>query len=408
MKRIEILLVGIGGYGNVYVDALTNNQKINNTSFCIAGYVDPFPEKCNNLALLIKSGVSRYESIDEYFQKGNVADLAVITTPIHYHYPMTCSALEYGCSAVLCAKPVAGSIQEAYQMIKTRDQCHGIVSIGYQWSFSPVIQALKMDILEGLFGKAIRLKTIALWPRNKEYYERSWAGKCKSEYGDWILDSVANNATAHYIHNMLFVLGETMNKSAVPVMIRAELYKINNIDCYDTAAFKIITSQGVELFYYGSHAVKENYGPIFSYEFEKGTVEYRHNGLITASFRNGTTIVYGSPDNADMNDLSHTIDCIRSKKQPICGIETAMSHTVCVNGAHESACGIYTFPESIKRYDYSRKLAWVEGLKEIMLHCYTNTLMPTDAGYSWAYPGRDINLKDYTHFPMGDFVASSK
>lgn len=79
------------------------------------------------------------------------------------------------------------------------------VSIGYQWAYSTAIQSLKTDIMNGVFGKAVRLKTLVLWPRNKKYYARSWAGKVKDEEGRWVLDSVAANATAHYLQNMFFL-----------------------------------------------------------------------------------------------------------------------------------------------------------------------------------------------------------
>ena len=79
----------------------------------------------------------------------------------------------------------------------------GFIAVGYQWSYSSAIQKLKQDIHSGIYGKALQMKTIVLWPRNKAYFTRTtgWAGKVKASNGETIYDSVANNATAHYLHN---------------------------------------------------------------------------------------------------------------------------------------------------------------------------------------------------------------
>ena len=127
--------------------------------------------------------------------------------------------------------------------------------IGYQWSFSKAIQSLKNDIIKGLFGKPIRLKTLALWPRDDEYYGRNnWAGRIKENQGKWVLDSPMNNAVAHYLHNMFYVLGFEVDSSAVPKQVIAECYRANPIENYDTAVCRILTTDDVEILFYASHA----------------------------------------------------------------------------------------------------------------------------------------------------------
>ncbi len=103
--------------------------------------------------------------------------------------------------------------------------------------------------MEGVFGRAVRLKTITLWPRTHSHYARSrWAGRIKDDHGSWVLDSPVNNATAHYLHNMLYLLGKTTNSSARPASVEAELYRANNIENYDTGALRIKTEEGAEIF----------------------------------------------------------------------------------------------------------------------------------------------------------------
>ena len=46
MSNASILLVGIGGYGNVYTRALVNYKGERNIK--IAGFIDPAAEKCTD------------------------------------------------------------------------------------------------------------------------------------------------------------------------------------------------------------------------------------------------------------------------------------------------------------------------------------------------------------------------
>src|SRR5699024_8609367 len=141
------------------------------------------------------------------------------------------------------------------------------------------VQQLKSDILSGKFGKAKRLKTIVLWPRNDHYYNRSsWAGKKYSPDGDMIFDSVANNATAHYLHHLYYLTGETIEASAQIAELSAELYKVNDIETFDTCAIKVKTKSNVDILYIASHAVHENRRPQFLLEFEKATITYYPDG----------------------------------------------------------------------------------------------------------------------------------
>ena len=55
------------------------------------------------------------------------------------------------------------------------------------------------------------MKTMVSWPRDDAYYDpQGWKGKRFCQDGNAVNDSIAMNATAHYLHNMLFILGEAM------------------------------------------------------------------------------------------------------------------------------------------------------------------------------------------------------
>lgn len=403
--RVSILLVGIGGYGNIYVDALLNN--LEREDFKIVGAVDPKPEGCRNLSRIQDLGVPIFSSMEEFY-KSFKADLAIISSPIHFHCIQTCFALSQG-SHVLCEKPVSATIQEAHQMIKARDDARKIVAIGYQWSYSNAIRTLKRDIQSGLFGKPKRFKTMVLWPRNHDYYSRnSWAGKLRDDQGRWVLDSVANNATAHHLHNMFYVLGKKEDESARPANLIAELYRANKIENFDTAAVRVFTEEGVELLFYATHAVNETVQPTFCFEFEKAKVVYGlledESGEIVALFNDGTRKVYGDPEKEKIKKLWLTIDAVKGLQPVVCGIEAATSQTICINGMQESVPRIGQFPEKLLKYDESTKMTWVEGLNDVLKQCYREWKLPHEIGVEWAKAGKAVDLRGYRYFKGDDIL----
>lgn len=384
-RKVSIVLVGIGGYGNEYVNALLDNSELKGLT--IAGVVDPFPEGSRRLHEIKSNGIQVFNTLDEFYRTKH-ADLAVISSPIHFHKDQSCLALSRG-SNVLCEKPVAASVVEANEMLYAKEKSGKFLSIGYQWSYSKSILKLKKDIISGRFGKPESLKTIVLWPRNKSYFSRKWAGKIKDDEGRLVLDSVVNNATAHYLHNMFFILGSEIDRSDIPVRVKAELYKVNDIENFDTAALHIKSKNGADIYFYASHAILESHGPIFEYVFENGVVSYdgsMRNCNIKAKLNNGEVIDYGNPYEEPMQKLWVSISAIRGESKITCPIEAAIPHVICIEGIHRSAIP-REFPLSVKRFDIKSEITWVEGLSDLLLQCYSNSSLPSETNIYWAQAG---------------------
>lgn len=398
-EQVSIVLVGIGGYGNTYVSALLQSE---DKSWRLAGVVDPLASKAPGYATLQELKLPFYASMEEFYAE-NSADLAVIASPIQYHCAQTCTALQHG-SNVLCEKPISAVIQEVEQMIAARDRADRFVGIGYQWSFNPVTQAFKADVLAGLFGRPIRLRTMALWPRNDRYYGRNnWAGALQSPKGDWILDSPVNNACAHYLHNMLYVIGPAVDRSAAPATIQAELYRANPITNYDTAALRVMTTCGAEILFYTTHAVTRSCGPEYIFEFEKGTVTYEYKTrIVRATFRDGGSKEYGCPDTQSHTKLWDAIAACRGERQIVCGLEASMMHTLCVNGAQDSVPAVKDFPASwvYKAGVPGSQVRAMPGLADLMPAAYeAGKLMSEVQEQSWSQLGCVVPLRNYHHFP---------
>jgi predicted dehydrogenase len=399
----SVLMVAIGGYGFHYFKTLL--EELHPSHCHVAGIVDPMAKQSRMWPVVSLLGVPVRPTVEEFYAEGHRADLAVISSPIHWHVPQSVVALEHGTS-VLCDKPIGATVQEAEELIRARDRSGRWAMIGYQWSLSSAILALKRDILAGRFGRPIRLSTICCWPRDLSYYGRNdWAGRLRHEAtGRWVLDSPANNAMAHYLHNLLFVLGPELHLSARPRSVQAEMYRANAIESCDTAACRVITDQGTELLFYASHATERTIAPRFRLEFEQAVVACGESdgGGIIAKLRTGEEMPYGSPDDTpQFHKLVAALDRVRGTGPIVCGPEAAMSQTLAVNGMHESVTAIPPFPEAMLRREQSPDRVYAAGLDDVLLRCYRDGSLPAEAGAPWAVAGRTVSLAGYRHFPGG-------
>ena len=415
---VSVLMVAIGGYGAHYLSTLLQLAGEAVPRCRLAGVVDPMAEQLPAWSIVKALDVPVRGSVEEFYSAGEKADLAVISSPLHWHVPQSMVALAHG-SAVLCDKPIGATIQEAEDLIRARHASQRWVMIGYQWSFSAAILALKRDVRAGLFGRPTRASALCLWPRDFAYYDRNdWAGRLRDRgTGRWVLDSPANNAMAHYLHNLFFVLGPEMHLSARPRSVQAELYRAYPIESCDTAVCRAVTTGGVEVLFYASHATARSVAPRFRLEFEQAVVTWdeEQGPEIVAVDRKGRCKRYGAPDDTpQFHKLAAAIDRVageaeRAAKGPpsgggsigpvVCGPEAAISQTLCVNGIHESATAITSLPSSLVRRESEPDRLVVAGLDDVLLRCCEKRCLPSEAGVGWAVPGRTVDLAGYHRFP---------
>ena len=376
MNRCKVLLCGIGGYGITYVNALLDDTT---GLYDFVGCVDPYPEKCARYAEIVAREIPVYATLEEFYSK-QCADLCVICTPIHLHVPMMIYAMEHG-SHVLCEKPLCGDETQIDALIAVRERTGRNVSIGFQWSHAPEMLALKKDILHGIYGAPVQLKTIVLWPRNTEYFTRGigWAGKMRAKDGSLIRDSVANNATAHYLFNPYFLLGETIDGARMPDSVESHTWRANPIETFDTAIIRGKFTSGGEVVYVGSHAIDRVYGPYFDYRFTKGTITYRNDGHLYASLTDGsfpdgsTTHDYGNPFSDDTRKLRIAAEnVVNGTHSTPCSIEAAAVQTKIIAAVHAQNPTAEAFPaERVHVGEYNGKPAVVcDGLYEELCAYY--------------------------------------
>ena len=399
-KVVKLAFVGLGGYAEQYLKDLLSDEKRDKDVELCAG-IDPFPEKCLHLEELKKRGMPLFRDIDEYLAGDAMADLVVASSPIQFHGIHMCRSMENGCN-VLCEKPLCATVSEADRIIETRDRSRKFAAVGYQWSYSEAIQELKNDIQSGLLGKPLRFRTLGLWPRTEVYYGRNaWAGKLKDGEGRWVLDSPVNNALAHYLHNMFFVLGESFDSSAEPETVCGELYRVKPLENFDSAGLRVFTGGGVELLFYVTHACREMKGPVIIYEFKNAVVTADGpSSDFKAVFRDGTEKVYGNPSRPLMKKMWDCIKSVRTGEPVACPPEAAKPHTVTVNALYKSFPRILDVPSSLTKSkgEEGEKLVYSEEMEEALVKSFEQGCLPSELGIEWCRPGNTVDVREYDSF----------
>lgn len=386
MKKVSLLLVGVGGYGAVSAGAIFNEGEQHDCY--VEGIVEPYLENSRLKDEIAARKIPVYNTLEEFYAK-HTADLAIISTPIHLHADGCCYCMEHG-SDVMCEKPTAPTIQEAERMKACAEKTGKTLSIGFQLSHAPSILNMKKDIIDGVFGKCLGMVAIICWPRNSVYFARPWAAKATIN-GQVLLDSIAMNACAHYLHNMFFMLGDSIDSCAKPKTLGASVYRANDIETYDTAFIEVETTDGVSLKFCATHACAENVQPRIRCEFEKGTIyieECGDDNAIKAVMKDGSEINYGATSQHRSNKLWMAMDIVRGLAKPVCTVDTAMSHLKCINAISE-----FYKPEVFEKFETVNDCKAVAGIEAVLEEVYNTGKMP-----SLYKPEKLIDMTSYTKF----------
>ena len=373
---VKVIMIGINGYGHYYLKTFLEETDCDEA--VLVGVVDPEAERSIYYNAFKEYGIPVFNRMNDFYLGGGKADLAVISSPPHFHVPQSILAL-HNHTNVLCEKPLSSLVSEAEKLIKKKNKSGKFVMVGYQWSFSEGIQDLKRDILERRFGNPLRIKALCLWPRDYAYFTRNkWAYRNIDEEGNAVRDNLFSNAMAHFIHNMLFLLGDTMETASEAVDIKSQLCRANQIETYDTGLFCARTPSGVDLLFMGTHAGAKTTDPCFRIEFESGFAELKPGAkIISAKTLDKKEIAYPSPDSD--HQFKKLFAALKNLQQPgnlVCTPETALPHAKLVEQIHNGSGTVGTFSGDKVIRENNR--LYVQGLDELLLSAYRNFRIPSD------------------------------
>lgn len=376
MKTVTVAVIGMGGYGSNYVDVVLKRSEELGIE-CVA-MMDVCPEKTPFYSEVKEKNIPVYTSLEALYEK-HTPELVFISSPIQFHCRQTCYALEHG-SNVLCEKPISATTEEAKKMIETAEKTGRFAAIGYQWSYNQAILGAKKDILAGKYGKPLNYKTIIGMRRGLNYYARNkWAAKIK-DGNDYIFDSVANNSAAHYLHNLLFLAGDALNKAAVPETIEAEIYRGNEIENFDTITAKIKTANGVDIYYSAGQCIENEYAARAFLLLEKGSVEILQDGSVVGHPDGEDDIAYGDTAADGMRKAECAVRAVRGEDTITCDVNTALPHNMIIQYIQDNV-EIRDVLDQTVLIDVAAKgeepymVRCVMGMLEGMIDCYENQEM---------------------------------
>ena len=379
MSEMRIVLFGAGGYGDVYVQSLLKDRRREN--YVLAGVVDPYIDRAPGREALRQAGVPVFDT-PEAFYREHAADLAVIATPIPLHEEQACFALEQG-SHVLLEKPIAATAEAGRRIAQKARECGRVLAVGFQWCYDRAMLELKADFDAGRLGAPLDVRALVLWPRDFAYYGRGtgWAGKKRDAQGREIYDSVASNATAHYLENMLWLTGREFQEAAI-AEFECETWRANDIETYDTAVLLAQLDNGAKLTYVVSHAVEpaKMQNPVFEYRFEKGVARFGGLGQtgseLTFTFEDDKVKRYGVTHPDSREKIWTMMDVLREGAKLPCPAEAALRHADAIEKMRERQPEAYVF-RNIAR---NSERVWVPGLGAKLIRCYRERMLLSQAG----------------------------
>ena len=396
MDPLRFVVVGLGGYGLAHIEAVRwlATQGLGQLSGVVALNVDR-QQRPDLVERLLKEHVVLYENTQQFLSAASfTADILTVPIGINMHAPVSVAAMHAGLH-VYCEKPVAATVQEVDRLIEAAKETGKSIAIGFQYIYSNSIQQLKTRICDGRLGRVKTLTLMCGWPRSIQYYRRNeWAGRLRLR-GDWILDSPANNAFAHFVMNALYLCSSQQGHSATPLEMRAELYRANRIESADMVQMHVVTDEGASVFITLTHVNEKEDGPSMELECEHGTVSWLTNDGATVIHYTGGGIeefdnrTHGNWRFEGFRDLVHSI---QQGKKPLCTPELARPHTVTISAMHECCPHIITIPEEFiavvedwEMFPPNTKGTFrrVKGLNEWMREAFRQKKFFSELGVPW-------------------------
>lgn len=196
---IRAAIVGTGNIAHFHAESLLTFPKL-----CqIVALVDIYPDKAERfLEEFDLKDAKVYESCERMLASGQEIDLVHICTPPSSHAELAIQCMRAK-KNVLVEKPMAPSIQECEEMLRTEKEYHVTMGCVAQNRFRNSIYKLKKVLDSGLAGTLRVAHVNSLWWRGHSYYDLWWRGTWEREGGGPTL-----NHAVHHIDMINWIHGE--------------------------------------------------------------------------------------------------------------------------------------------------------------------------------------------------------
>ncbi|MCC6415140.1 MAG: Gfo/Idh/MocA family oxidoreductase [Opitutaceae bacterium] len=285
-------------------------------------------------------------------------DLLVVPTPINLHAEMHRAGIEAGI-AVYLEKPPTLDYAELETMITLDQKAKKSTLVAFNFIVEKPRLALKQRLLNGEFGAVTGARLMAHWPRPADYFRRSaWAGRLMMN-ARVVLDSCFGNANAHFVHNMLFWLGQGgLSSWAQLSSVRAELYRAHAIEGADTFFVQALTQAGQTMRFAVTHACAGQASHMETVICENAEIRYAVGGHAEVRWRDGRNerIEVGGFDGLTENHLAYHRYLRGEAERPATSLVDSRPFVMLNDLSHVSSGRITPFP--------AERLTWARDEKE--------------------------------------------
>ena len=195
---LQFALIGCGRIGQRHAGHIQNIGTL-------AAVCDIDRQKAEELGK--KYGASIYTTIDDLLGAEKKLDVVAICTPNGLHAEHSIKALKAGIN-VLCEKPMALSVRECGEMIKTAEKANKRLFVVKQNRFNPPVEAVKKLLDDERLGKIFSVQLNCFWNRDAAYYHNSWKGTKKLDGGTLFTQF------SHFIDLLYWMIGDVKQAKA--------------------------------------------------------------------------------------------------------------------------------------------------------------------------------------------------
>jgi predicted dehydrogenase len=406
MKPAGLGIVGIGGYGNAYMQMIAKVEE-EGIGKLVAAVIRNRAKYAEAVAKLEAKGVAIRPSLTEMLAKdGDKLEIVAIPTSIPTHCPMMIETVNAGKDVIL-EKPPTATIQDMDQMLDALKRTGRWCQVGFQLQAHPVVVRLKQIVCEGKLGDIKGISVACKETRRDNYYARSpWAGKARTDEG-WTLDGGVNNPCAHHLMIAMCLAKPVMGRIAEPLSVQAELYRAHEIESEDTAALRVQTKEGPVIHFFSTLAGKANSPRVVTVVGTKGRIVFPGKGDTIVEYADGTKETVPPPqDDLWVSDVfRNAIRFMRGEEKALqCSLEMTRNFVLAVDGAWMSAGVPRKIPQEMLRiyHDEKTKSRAIEipEIEELIDRGAAEGKLYSEMGAPWAEARKPFSLAGFKRFDL--------
>ena len=297
---MKVAVIGMGARGRNYSGILTKEYNIPIVAVCDTN------EECLEYSWANfgtpKDMLFKYE--DEFFAKGKLADVCIVSTQDRQHIGHALKALNAGYDLIL-EKPIAANWEDCNKISETAKKLDRKIFVCHVLRYTPFMTLLKKELDSGKYGKIVTInltENVGYWHQAHSYVRGPW--KKASESTPMIIAK-----SCHDLDILRYIIGEDC--TVISSMGNLMYFKPENAPegsakrCVDCKYKETCTYSAVK-YYLRERAEKGYFGWPISMFTRKGTVEAVQKEMETGEY--GKCVFHSDNDVVDHQIVNMTFE----------------------------------------------------------------------------------------------------